>query len=89
MTDTCDWCGQQTNSLQITAGGPGLCPSCCPDVAESDVPDNAPSTWHHMSLQERADWLDGMSIEEIMEKYNWHIPPEQPKLQKHRKSSNS
>lgn len=74
-TDTCDWCGAGTNSLQIN-GDVGLCPSCCPDVAESNVPEGAPTSWHLMSPEERADWNDGMSVEKIMEKYNWAEPPE-------------
>lgn len=82
MNDNCDWCGRETNSLQTQAGGIGLCPSCCPDVAESDVPDDAPSSWHHMSHEERVDWLNGMSIEEIMEEYDWLTPPDRPILDK-------
>lgn len=76
--DWCDWCGQPTNAIQIKAGTPnvGLCPSCCPDVDADEVPDNAPSSWFHMSDEERQDWQDGLSLEEIMEKYEWMVPPD-------------
>lgn len=31
-----------------------------------------------MSDEERADWNNGMTIEEIIDKYGWHVPPEPP-----------
>ena len=75
--DTCDWCGSQTNSIQ-TNGSVWLCPSCCPSLDEAEVPENAPPSWHHMSDAEKQDWKNGLSMEEIMEKHSWHVPPEPP-----------
>ena len=75
-TDTCDWCGTGTSSLQIRTGQSfGLCPSCCPDVEEEEVPENAPPCWYHMNEEERNDWHQGLDIEEIMERHNWGVPP--------------
>lgn len=75
--DSCDWCGSQTSSIQ-TNGTVWLCPSCCPSADEESVPEDAPTSWHHMSDEERADWNDGMTMEEIIDKYSWHVPPEPP-----------
>lgn len=72
--DTCGWCGTGTNRIQ-KSGDTYLCPACCPDTDEDEVPEDAPTSWHHMSQDEREDWKSGMSIEEIMEKYEWHSPP--------------
>lgn len=71
--DTCQWCGSGTSSIQINSGTDvGLCPECCPDIDHvSEVPDNAPPSWFHMDDDEREDWMNGMSMEEIMEEYNW------------------
>lgn len=77
-TDTCDWCSRQCNNIQ-TNGSTFLCPSCCPSIEDSeDVPENAPPSWHHMDDDERQDWLDGLNMEEIIEKYKWNVPPERP-----------
>lgn len=73
--DTCDWCGCGTNSIQ-SRGRTYLCPSCCPDVDPDEIPENAPSSWNHMSEEEKEDWRKGMTMEEIMEKHNWHVLPE-------------
>lgn len=71
-TDTCDWCGCGTNSLQIRASTDvGLCPECCTDVDADEVPDDAPPSWYHMSEEEREDWRNGMGLEEIMDKHDW------------------
>lgn len=68
-TDTCDWCGQGTNKIQSNSNI-GLCPKCCPDLHHAELPSDekhVPSSWHFMSEEERQDWLDGLSIEEIRE----------------------
>ena len=75
--DTCDWCGTGTNRIQ-TNTSVWLCPRCCPSVDADDVPENAPPSWHHMNEEERKDWKNGMSMEDIMDKHSWHIPPEPP-----------
>lgn len=71
--DTCDWCGKPTNKIQIRSGsGVGLCPEHCPDINEPDnVPDYAPAVWYNMNEDERSDWRNGLSIEDIMEKHEW------------------
>lgn len=82
--DSCDWCGRETNKLQMQPGENfGLCPDCCPDLDLSDImfgiedPDDPlPSSWYHMSREERQAWNDGMSMEEIIEEFNWHEHPE-------------
>lgn len=79
MTDTCDWCGEQTNKVQIQPGtGCGLCPTCCPDFGMGkemkwldDINEPLPPQWHFMSTMEKSSWKDGMSIEEIAEEFNW------------------
>ena len=76
--DTCNWCGTGTDRIQ-TNGNVWLCPRCCPSISNvDDVPENAPPSWYHMSEQERQDWKEGMSMEQIMEKHDWHVPPEPP-----------
>jgi hypothetical protein len=75
--DACDWCDSESNSIQ-TNGSIWLCPSCCPSVDEGVVPEDAPASWYHMSNDEREDWKDGMSMEDIVEKYSWYIPPSPP-----------
>lgn len=68
--DTCDWCRTSTNSIQ-KSGETYLCPECCPDIDEDNIPDGVPPSWHHMDQEEREDWMSGMSVERIMEKYDW------------------
>lgn len=75
--DTCDWCGSGTNKLQTT-GDTGLCVACCPDMTDDDVPDDVdqlPSSWHHMSEDERAYWLETRDIEAVIEAFDWATPP--------------
>lgn len=67
--DTCDWCGQGTNKLQIRGGSSvGLCPSCCPDIDATELPDTEtlPPQWHYWDEREQARWLDGESAEDIV-----------------------
>lgn len=86
MVDTCDWCRRETNKIQIQPGkNVGLCIDCCPDITLADVmfgidsiDDSLPSEWHFMDREEREAWLNGMSMEEIMEKHDWYTPPERP-----------
>lgn len=72
-TDTCDWCGKQTTKLQMKPGAKfGLCPEHCPDIDDpSSVPENAPTIWYNMDEDERSDWKNGLSLDKIMDKYNW------------------
>lgn len=70
-TDSCDWCGKMTDNIQKSMVGALLCPSCCPSIDEDDIPDDIPPEWHFMNEHERKAWLNGMSTEEIAEKFDW------------------
>lgn len=75
--DTCDWCGTETNNIQMKSGNKvSLCPSCCPDINENEIPEDIPPQWHFMSKEEREAWLNEMSVNEIMDEFNWHKQPE-------------
>lgn len=77
QTDTCDWCGRETNRIQINPGaGVSLCPNCCPEVNPEEMPENAPPEWHFMDENEQRDWKNGMSMEDIREKHEWLQPPD-------------
>lgn len=59
--DTCGWCSHGTNKIQIRSGKSfGLCPSCCPDITVSELPDvtHLPPTWYNMTSDEREEWLE-------------------------------
>lgn len=73
--DTCGWCGKGVNNVQ-SRGDTYLCPTCCPSIDNpEEVPEYAPTSWHNMSEDERLDWRNGMSMEDIMDKYEWYKPP--------------
>lgn len=73
MRGTCDWCKRSTDQIQSGARKTALCPTCCPDVDASRIPEEAPPQWHFMNETEREDWLDGLTVDEIRERHDWGL----------------